>query len=101
MQERTSSDAVGNSNISDDVNNPGLLCPRVPVEQLVQLAVQLPPLPGVYGHDDPRFLARRLEGLAEGPHKGGAAHLRDEAHIQVIRAVNNEDNDGRAQAVGG
>ncbi len=101
MQGRTSSNAVGNGNVNDDVDDPSLPRPRVRVEQLVQLAARLPPLPGVYGHDDPRFLAQRLEGPAEGPHEEGAAHLRDKAHVQVIHAVDDEDDDVRAQAVGG
>ncbi len=101
MQGGTSSDAVGNGNVNDDVDDPSLPRPRVRVEQLVQLAARLPPLPGVYGHNNPRFLARRLEGPVEGPHEGGAAHLRYKAHVQVVRAVDDKDNDGRAQAVGG
>ncbi len=100
MQGGTSFDAVGNGSVNNDVNDPGLPCPHIRVEQLLQLAARLPPLPGVYGQDDPHILAQRLEGPAEGPHKGGAAHLRDKVHIQVVHAVNDEDDDGRAQAIG-
>ena len=61
---------------------------RSQVEQLVQHAVQLPPLPGVYGHNDPHLLVRQLKGPLEGPHKGGTAHLCDKPHIQV-RTIDN------------
>ncbi len=100
MQGRTSSDAVGSGNVNNDVNNLGLPRPHNRVEQLVQLAARLPPLPGD-GHDDPRFLAQQLEGPAEGPCKGGAVHLHDKVHVQVVCAVKDKDDNIRTQAVGG
>ncbi len=59
----------------------------------MQLALRLPSLPHVHGRNDPLRLAQRWERPAEGPHKGGALHLRDKVCINVqfnIRAVNDD-----------
>ena len=58
----------------------------------MQLAVRLPSLSRKCGCDDPCRLAQCQERPAEGPHEGGASHLRDKVRIGIhvnIDAINN------------
>ena len=56
--------------------------------------MRLPSLSRKHGHIDSHHLARRQECPAEGPHKGGASHLRDKVPVDVHAKVHAVDNNG-------
>ncbi len=58
-------------------------------DQLVQIAVQLPLLPHVHGGNKSCRLAQHQERPVEGPHEGGASHLRDEVCVDIHAIGNN------------
>ena len=60
----------------------------------MQLAVQLPSLSREHGRNNPHRLIQCQEHPVEGPHKGGASHLRDKVRVDVQVNVHIVDDDG-------